>query len=338
MDKQPQVPEPAGEPWGHGHDFHVDASAAERGTRAVVWITLLTMVVEIVAGWWFNSMALLADGWHMSSHAVAIGVSAFAYAAARRLAQDRSFAFGTWKIEVLGSFASAVMLLGVALVMLAGSTERLLSPQPIQYREALLVTVLGLLVNLVCALILQRAHEPGQHNGHHGHSHGHSHSHSGTDPGDRSGGDLNLRSAYTHVLADAATSVLAVVALAGGWWLGWSWLDPAMGILGSVLVASWAIGLARDSSRILLDREMDHPVVQATREVLDFSDQAQATRLTDLHLWRVGRHAWACAVTVVTDDAALSPAQVRQRLAQVPQLAHSTIEIHQLQASSDQTP
>ena len=140
------------------------------------------------------------------------------------------------------------------------------------------------------------------------------------------------------MLADAATSVLAVVALAGGWWLGWSWLDPAMGILGSVLVASWAIGLARDSSRILLDREMDHPVVQATREVLDFSDQAQATRLTDLHLWRVGRHAWACAVTVVTDDAALSPAQVRQRLAQVPQLAHSTIEIHQLQASSDQTP
>ena len=334
MDKRPQAPESAAEPWGHGHDFHVDASAAERGTRAVVWITLVTMVVEIVAGWWFNSMALLADGWHMSSHAVAIGVTAFAYAAARRLARDRSCAFGTWKIEVLGSFTSAVMLLGVALLMLAGSAERLLSPQPIQYREALLVTVLGLMVNLVCALILQRAHEPGQQEGHHGHSH----SHSGTDPGDRSGGDLNLRSAYTHVLADAATSVLAVVALAGGWWLGWSWLDPAMGILGAVLVASWAIGLTRDSSRILLDREMDHPIVQATREVLDFSDHPHSTRLTDLHLWRVGRHAWTCAVTFVTDDAALSPAQVRQRLAQVPQLAHSTIEIHHLQGSADPTP
>jgi cation diffusion facilitator family transporter len=334
MDKRPQAPESAAEPWDHGHDFHVDASAAERGTRVVVWITLVTMVVEIVAGWWFNSMALLADGWHMSSHAVAIGVSAFAYAAARRLARDRSFAFGTWKIEVLGSFASAVMLLGVALLMLAGSTERLLSPQPIQYREALLVTVLGLLVNLVCALILLRAHEPGQQEGHHGHSH----SHSGTHPGDRSGSDLNLRSAYTHVLADAATSVLAVVALAGGWWLGWSWLDPAMGILGAVLVASWALGLTRDSSRILLDREMDHPIVQAIREVLDFSEQSRATRLTDLHLWRVGRHAWACAVTVVTDDAELSPAQVRQRLAQVPQLAHSTIEIHQLKGSAGPTP
>ena len=337
MDKQPQVPESAGQPWSHGHDFHVDASAAERGTRAVVWITLVTMVVEIVAGWWFNSMALLADGWHMSSHAVAIGVSAFAYAAARRLARDRSFAFGTWKIEVLGSFASAVMLLGVALVMLAGSAERLLSPQPIQYREALLVTVLGLLVNLVCALILQRAHEPGQQEGHHGHSHSHSHGHGGADPSDRSGGDLNLRSAYTHVLADAATSVLAVVALAGGWWLGWSWLDPAMGILGSVLVASWAMGLARDSSRILLDREMDHPVVQAIREVLDLSDQFQDTQLTDLHLWRVGRHAWACTLTVVTADAGLSPAQVRQRLALVPQLAHSTIEIHQLSTPAGPT-
>ena len=314
----------AGAAWEHDHSFHVDASAAERGTRAVVWITLATMVVEILAGWWFNSMALLADGWHMSSHAVAIGVSAFAYAAARRLAQDRSFAFGTWKIEVLGGFASAILLLGVALVMLAGSAERLLSPQPIQYREALLVTVLGLLVNLVCALILQQAHgqdvEQGQHSHSHGHSHGHSHHASGSE------GDLNLRSAYTHVLADAATSVLAILALAGGWWLGWSWLDPTMGMVGSVLVASWAIGLARDSSRALLDREMDHPIVQVIRETLDFGEAA--TRLSDLHVWRVGRHAWACTVTLVTADAGLSPAQVRQRLAAVQQLAHSTIEIH----------
>lgn len=322
--REPPPSGSAGAAWEHGHDFHVDASAAERGTRAVVWITLATMVVEIVAGWWFNSMALLADGWHMSSHALAIGVSAFAYAAARRLAQDRSFAFGTWKIEVLGGFASAIMLLGVSLVMLAGSAERLLSPQPIQYREALLVSVLGLLVNMVCALILQRAHGQDVEQGQHSHSHSHSHSHHASG----SEGDMNLRSAYTHVLADAATSVLAIVALAGGWWLGWSWLDPAMGIVGSVLVASWAISLARDSSRALLDREMDHPIVQLIHETLDFGEAAAATRVSDLHVWRVGRHAWACAVTLVTADAELSPTQVRQRLAVVRQLAHSTIEIH----------
>ncbi|MEI7785429.1 MAG: CDF family Co(II)/Ni(II) efflux transporter DmeF [Betaproteobacteria bacterium] len=320
------MPQAANErpPWEHGHDFHIDAAAAERGTRAVVWITLATMVVEILAGWWFNSMALLADGWHMSSHAVAIGVSALAYAAARRLAQDARFAFGTWKIEVLGGFASAILLLGVALVMLAGSAERLLAPQSIQYREAMLVTVLGLLVNMVCALILQRAH------GHdHNHDHNHDHdAHGHHHHGDGAEGDLNLRSAYTHVLADAATSVLAIVALAGGWWLGWSWLDPAMGIVGSVLVGNWAMGLVRDSAGVLLDSEMDHPVVQATRKALDFTDAPGATKLTDLHVWRVGRKAWACTVTLVTGDAALTAARVRERLSQVPQLAHSTIEIH----------
>ena len=166
-------------------------------------ITALMMVVEIVAGWWFNSMALLADGWHMSSHAVAIGLSAFAYAMARRHAHDHRFTFGTWKIEILGGFASALFLLGVAAWMVIGSVERILDPKPIHYREAIIVAILGLAVNVACALILGRAHDHG-HEHHHGHGEG-GHHH-----------DLNLRSAYLHVIADAATSVLAIAALAGG--------------------------------------------------------------------------------------------------------------------------
>ncbi|MDH5707888.1 MAG: CDF family Co(II)/Ni(II) efflux transporter DmeF, partial [Hylemonella sp.] len=260
--------------WVHDHVFDQGSAAAERGTRAVMWITAVAMVVEIAAGWWFNSMALLADGWHMSSHALAIGLAVVAYAAARRHAKDPRFAFGTWKIEVLAGFAGAILLLGVAALMVVGSIERILSPQAILYREAIVVAVLGLGVNVVCALILGQAH----HHGHdHGHSHGHDHGH-----------DLNLKSAYLHVLADAATSVLAIVALAGGWLYGWSWLDPVMGIVGAVLVALWAKGLIADTAKVLLDREMDHPVVQEIRDVVQTGPEAGDTRLTDLHVWRVG--------------------------------------------------
>ena len=175
--------------WTHDHVFNEGNHAAERGTRAVMWITAAMMVVEILAGWWFNSMALLADGWHMSSHAVAIGLSAFAYAAARRYARDPRFAFGTWKIEVLGGFASAIFLLGVAATMVFASVERMFSPQSIHYREALVVAAVGLVVNIVCALILAGAHEHHDHHHHHGeHAHAH-HSHHGDHQ------DLNLRSA-----------------------------------------------------------------------------------------------------------------------------------------------
>ena len=248
-------------PWSHRHNYAADTSAAERGTRVVLWITLLAMVVEIIAGWAYNSMALLADGWHMSSHALAIGLSVLAYGAARRYADDPRFAFGPWKIEVLGGFASAVLLLGVAALMAFASIERLLDPQPIRYREALLVAAVGLGVNLVCAWNLVRSHTHGHAHGH-GHENGHSH-------GPESATDLNLRSAYVHVLADAATSVLALIALAGGWWYGWQWLDPVMGIVGAVLVAIWARRLIIDTSRVLLDREMDHPVVEEIREVIE---------------------------------------------------------------------
>jgi cation diffusion facilitator family transporter len=303
----------------HGHAFDSGNPAAERGTRLVMWLTLVTMAVEITAGWWFNSMALLADGWHMSSHAVAIGLSALAYAMARRLATDPRFAFGTWKIEVLAGFASALFLLGVAVLMVVGSVERLLDPQPIRYLEAMAVGVLGLVVNLASAFILGGAH--------HGHDHGHGHSHGHHDHHGDDHEDLNLRAAYLHVIADAATSVLAILALAGGWWLGWSWLDPVMGVVGAVLVAVWAKGLIAETSKVLLDREMDHPVVGEIREVIDEHQAAHGLRLTDLHVWRVGRGAWACALTLVTSDPALTADAVRQWLSVHEEIVHVTVEL-----------
>ena len=310
--------------WIHDHVFHVSNEAAEKSTRIVMWITALMMVVEIAAGWWFNSMALLADGWHMSSHAVAIGLSAFAYATARRYARDPRFAFGTWKIEILGGFASAIFLLGVAVMMLVGSVERIVSPQAIRYQEAIVIAILGLVVNVVCALILGQAHHHG-----HGHSHGHGH---GRDHHYAHHGhhhhDLNLKSAYVHVIADAATSVLAIAALFGGWLFGWAWLDPLMGVVGAVLVAVWAKGLIADTAKVLLDREMDHPVVDEIREVVETGADAGETRIADLHVWRVGKQVYSCAMTVVTHDRSLTPDLVRQRLSVHEEVVHSTIEIH----------
>ena len=297
----------------HEHVFDVGNHMAERSTWAVMWITAVMMVIEIVAGWWFNSMALLADGWHMSSHTVAIGLSAVAYASARRYAKDQRFAFGTWKIEILGGFASAIFLLGVAIMMMISSVERVFLPQPIQYQQAITIAILGLLVNAVCAVILGKAH-------HHSHDHDHGHHHHHHH-------DLNLKSAYFHVIADAATSVLAVIALFGGWIYGWSWLDPLMGIVGAVLVAIWAKGLIVDTGRVLLDREMDHPVVNEIREVIESATDG-ATKITDLHVWRVGKEAFSCAMVLVTKDHALTADRVRDLLSVHEEIVHSTIEIH----------
>ncbi len=318
--------------WIHDHVFDSSNQAAEKSTRVVMWITAAMMVVEITAGWWYNSMALLADGWHMSSHAVAIGLSAFAYSAARRYARDPRFAFGTWKIEILGGFASAVFLLGVAGVMVFGSIERLLDPQPIHYKEAVIVAVIGLAVNIVCAMILGRVHHHDHdHSHHHGHHHGPQHAHAApqtgaSDPAHRH--DLNLKSAYVHVIADAATSVLAIVALIGGWLWGWSWLDPVMGLLGAVLVAVWAKGLIAETSKILLDREMDHPVVEEIREVVQAISPDNNTTVTDLHVWRVGKRVYSCAMTVVTHDQSLTPTMIREAISIHEEIVHATIEIH----------
>jgi cation diffusion facilitator family transporter len=306
--------------WAHNHGYTTGNAAAERGTRLVTWITVATMLVEIVAGWWFNSMAVLADGWHMSSHALAIGLAAFAYGAARKYAADPSFAFGTWKIEVLASYTSAIFLLGVAAAMIFGSLERLWSPQEIHYPEAMAVAIFGLVINLVCALILGNAHDHGHHH-EHGHDHEHDHHHHAHN-------DLNLKAAYIHVITDAATSVLAIAALAGGWFYGWAWLDPATGIVGAVLVALWAKNLIVQSGRVLLDREMDHPVVAEIREVISQLPADGNTQLTDLHVWRVGTGAYACALSLLTHDQTLTPLQIRDALSVHEEIAHVTVEIH----------
>ncbi len=302
--------------WTHEHVFGSNSLAAERGTRLVMWITAAMMVIEIISGWWFNSMALLADGFHMGSHALAIGLSAFAYAAARRYARDPHFAFGTWKIEILAGFSSALLLLGIAALMVIQSIERLINPETIEYRAAIGVAVIGLVVNVISALILGQAHD---HDDHHGHGHDqHAHDHHQ---------DLNLKAAYVHVIADAATSILAIIALLGGWFYGLGWLDPLMGIAGAVLIGFWAKNLIAQTGRVLLDREMDHPVVDEIREVIETGPEAGDTRITDLHVWRVGKRAYACALTVLTHDTGLTAQQLRERLAVHEEIVHATIEI-----------
>ncbi len=299
----------------HVHVYDVHNPVAERRTRQVMWLTAAMMVIEIVAGTIFGSMALLADGWHMSSHALALGVSAGAYALSRRLAHDPRFAFGTWKIEVLGGYTSAVLLVGVAAYMGLESVKRLVVPAPIQFDEAIPVAVLGLAVNVVSAWLLstgQHSHGGAGHDHHDGHAHEHHH-------------DLNLRSAYMHVIADAATSVLAIAALVGGKYLGATWLDPVMGIAGTILVGRWAITLLRDTGRVLLDAEMDAPVVAEVREIV--RDLPSPAVLRDLHVWRVGKGKYACIVCIATNDGELTAHTVREQLSVHEELVHVTVEI-----------
>ncbi|SEJ08302.1 cation diffusion facilitator family transporter [Azotobacter beijerinckii] len=301
------------EGWRHSHVFDEGNPLAERNTRWAVVLTATMMVAEIVGGWLYNSMALLADGWHMSSHALALGLSVLAYAAARRFARDSRFAFGTWKIEVLGGYTSSIFLVGVAGLMLYQSVERLISPTPIHYDQAIAIAGVGLLVNLACAWLLKDGHAHHHDHDHHHGSHDHHH-------------DLNLRSAYLHVLADAATSVLAILALIGGKFWGASWLDPVMGIVGAALVAVWAYGLLRDTGRVLLDAEMDAPVVAEIREVIDESPIKAA--ITDLHVWRVGKGKYACILSLVVTDAA-EPDYFRRQLSIHEELVHVTVEVNQ---------
>ena len=312
------MPVPDIAPFTHSHQFnHVDAKA-ERNTRRVVYITAAMMVVEIVGGYWLNSMALLADGWHMSSHALAMGLSVMAYALARRYAKDGRFAFGTWKIEILGGYSSAMLLAVVAALMMIQSLGRLFVPATIHYDEAIPIAVLGLGVNLLCAWLLKGEHGH-QHGHHHGHDHGHAHDHAHGHHH-----DVNLRAAYLHVIADAATSVLAIVALVGGKLYGAAWLDPAMGIVGSILVARWAFGLLRESGKILLDAEMDQPVVEEIRDVV--RGQFATAAVSDLHVWRVGRNSYACILGLVT-TMPISAEDVRRQLAIHEELVHVTVEI-----------
>ncbi len=294
----------------HVHNFDEGNPLAERNTRLAVALTAFMMVAEIIGGWIYNSMALLADGWHMGTHALALGLSVVAYGAARRYAQDERFAFGTWKIEVLGGYTSALFLLVVAALMLYHSIERLVNPSAIHYDQAIAIAVLGLIVNLISAWLLR---EDTSHL-HHGHDH-HGHIHH----------DLNLRAAYLHVLTDAATSVLAIIALFGGKLWGAAWLDPAMGIVGSVLVALWAAGLIRESARVLLDANMDDAVVDEIREVIEESPVKAA--ITDLHVWRVGRGKYSVILSLQSDEAA-DPEYFKERLGVHEELVHITVEVN----------
>lgn len=293
---------------------------AEASIRRAMWLTAVMMVIEIAGGWWFNSMAVLADGWHMSSHSLALGLSAFAYSFARRQAGHRAYAFGTWKIEVLGGYTSALILIGIAILMAFQSIERLVVPQAIHYDEAIGIAVVGLAVNLLCAWWLRDSHSHGHDHSHdHGHDHDHDHA-----PAAGNHADVNVRAAYVHVLTDAATSVLAIVALFGGRLYGAAWLDPAMGLAGAVLVALWAKGLLRDSGRVLLDAEMDTPLVDEVRDAIERG--AVPARITDLHLWRVGRAKYACVVSVNT-TADVDGEHFRRVLCVHDELAHVTVEV-----------
>ena len=299
--------------WKHSHVFDEGNPTAERNTRRVVVLTAAMMVVEIVAGVMFNSMALLADGLHMSSHATALGLSVLAYVFARKFARSPRFAFGTWKIEILGGYTSAVLLVVVALLMLYESVLRMITPAAIRYDEAIAIACLGLAVNIVCAWWLRDSHHhdhghsgEDQHQGHHGH-------------------DLNLKSAYAHVVADAATSVLAIIALMGGKFWGAPWLDPVMGIVGAGLVVVWAYGLLRDTGSVLLDAEMNAPVVAEIRDVI--RDAPVSAEISDLHVWRVGKGKFACIVSLSTAHP-LSADDVRKWLSVHEELAHISVEIN----------
>jgi cation diffusion facilitator family transporter len=299
----------------HEHGFDEVNPLAERRTRWVVILTAVTMVIELLAGWWYGSMALLADGWHMSSHVIALGLSVAAYALARRLRRDVRFAFGTWKIEVLGGYTSALLLAGVVVLMGYECVTRLAHPLPIAYDEALFVATLGLVVNLLSAWLLSGAAHGHSHDAGHAHGPDHAHAHD----------DLNLRSAYVHVAADAATSLLAIGALAGGKYLHIAWLDAGVGLLGSGVVAAWAVSLLRSTGRLLLDADMDSPVVAEIRSVV--RESTLPAELDDLHVWRVGKGRYACILSV-TASAPATPAYFRSLLRVHPELVHVTVEVN----------
>jgi cation diffusion facilitator family transporter len=308
--------------WQHDHDFNSGKKSSETKTLIVVIITLLTMLAEIFIGWLSNSMALLADGFHMGTHAIALGISLGAYMLARRHAKSSGFAFGTWKMEILGAYTSAIVLGIAGLAMVFMSVERFLNPLAIRYNEALLVAVLGLSVNIVCAFILGSGHE---HEHAHGHEHGHDEGGHDHDHGHENGSDmdLNLKSAYLHVVADALTSILAIAALLGAKYLKLTWLDPAMGILGAFLILRWAFLLLRDTSRILLDWHGDLSVTKRIREIIE---QDSDSKVSDLHIWQVSQGKYACIVSIITYSQR-PYSHYRKLLDTVPGLAHVTVEV-----------
>lgn len=298
--------------WKHNHVFGQDkVKPAERRTFIVVLITLVAMIIEIAAGLAYGSMALLADGLHMGSHAVALGIASLAYVVARRHAGDERFSFGTGKINALAGFTGA-LLLGVFAVGVAWeSVTRLLNPVEIAYFQAIIVAIVGLVVNVVCAVILL------------GGGHGHTHSHSHDDHADHVHEDHNLRAAYLHVLADALTSLLAIFALLGGQLFGAVWLDATMGIVGALLIARWSASLLKSSAAVLLDWQAPAAVRDRIKDALEAGDD----RIVDLHVWSVGPGIRAAVVSIVSDDPR-QPRDYKDRLPDDLGIVHFTVETH----------
>jgi cation diffusion facilitator family transporter len=297
------------EQWQHHHNFNLDTSEGERRTQWVVVLTAIMMVIEIAAGYLFGSMALLADGWHMGTHVAALAISLFAYRYARINADNPRFSFGTGKVTALGGFASAITLAMVALLMGAESIERLISPHAIQFNQAITVAVIGLIVNLVSAWLLHGGAAPHHH--HHDHDHHHHHDH-------------NLRAAYLHVIADALTSLLAIIALFAGKYFDWIWMDATMGIVGAVLITRWSIGLLRETSNVLLDSVPGKRLGKAITQAIESEDDNQ---IVDLHIWQIGPNSYGVIVSLVTHDPK-DPEHYKGLIADLQTLDHVTIEVN----------
>lgn len=290
----------------HSHSFSGHNHHGEKRTFYVLLLTLTTMVVEITAGTVYGSMALLADGWHMGTHAAAFCITLFAYRYAKKHESSERFSFGTGKVSVLGGYTSAVALGIVALLMFVESLERLFNPQAIQFNEAIIVACIGLVVNVVSMFLL------GEHHHHHDHSHDHEHHHH----------DHNLRAAYLHVLADTLTSLLAIVALIFAKFYGWNWLDAVMGMVGALVISKWTINLLRQTSPILLDENINENYSQQIRaELAPFAD------VTDLHIWKVSGHHYSAAITLVSHSE-LSLDEYKQKLLKFDKINHLTLEVH----------
>lgn len=300
----------------YAHDHVFLGSSHDENAKRTLWVVALTvvmMVAEIAAGYITGSMALLADGFHMATHAGALGIAAAAYSYAKRHATSAQYSFGTGKVGDLGGFASALILGLVAIGIGVESVVRLFEPTQVAFGTATWIAVVGLIVNIVSALLLS-----GGHNHHHGHDHGHDHDHTHHAHGQ----DNNLRSAYVHVLADALTSVLAIAALLAGRYLGWVWLDPVMGIVGALVIARWSWSLIRTTSGVLLDRTDEH----VAQEIRDIIEQSGDTKITDLHVWQVGPEARAAIVSVV-GNASVTADMIRERLVPVHEVTHLTVEL-----------
>lgn len=307
--------------WQHSHNFTGVDPSNERKTLNVVILTAGMMVLEVIAGMISGSMALLADGWHMSTHAAALGITLFAYRYARRHANDPRFTFGTGKISVLGGFTSANALLAIAIFTMLESVERLFLPRPILFSEAIVVAVLGMIVNLASVRLLGGSdhHHHHAHDDHDHHHENHDHHHEEHQHEDR-----NLKGAYLHVLSDALTSLLAIIALVAGRFLGWVWLDAVMGIFSGLVIVRWAVDLLRETGYILLDGQSDEKIANGIRSVLEADAD---TRVADLHVWQVSDHNAAAIISLVTHYPR-PVSHYRDLLAGLPALAHVTIEIN----------